>query len=282
MRIQDVIDVMEAHHTRFDPTARTCDGVIAGDPTQECTGVALTCCPTAAVIRQAAERGCNLVICHEPTFFDGYDATDWLAGNAVYAAKRALISQTGVTIYRNHDHLHSDRPDGIFGGVTRRLGWEPYALGEALEFMPGCCFELPPTTVGEVAAHLRGVLHIEGIRIIGDPAMEVTRVGFTFHYSGSEMDKRCIQFIEENDMQVIIPGEVVDWTIGEYVQDALSLGFRRALLNVGHFNWEEPGMEAMAEWLSEDLRHGVPVTFIQSGNQYRWIGERLEEGKTWR
>ena len=271
MRIQDVIDVMEAHHTNFDPTARTCDGVITGNPSKECTGVALTCCPTAEVIRQAAEQGCNLIICHEPTFFDGHDATDWLADNAVYAAKRELIDQTGITIYRNHDHLHSDRPDGIFSGVTRKLGWEDYAMGETLEFMPGCCFELSPTTVGEVASHLMEVLHIDGIRIIGDPAMEVTRVGFTFHYFGAEMDKRCIQFIEENDMQVIIPGEVVDWTIGEYVQDAISLGLKRALLNVGHFNWEEPGMEAMAEWLEEDLGQSVPVAFIQSGNQYQWL-----------
>ena len=39
----------------------------------------------------------------------------------------------------------------------------------------------------------------------------------------------------------------------------------------GHFNWEEPGMEGVAEWLAEDLKHAVPVLFIQSGNQYRWL-----------
>ena len=118
------------------------------------------------------------------------------------------------------------------------------------------------------------VLRIDGVRIIGDPDMEVTRVGFTFHFSGGPIDQKNIRFIEENDMQVIIPGEVVDWTIGEYVQDALTLGKKRALLNVGHFNWEEPGMEAMAAWLAEDLRHVVPVRFLQSGNQYAWLARK--------
>ena len=271
MKIQDVIRVMEAHHTNYTARERTCDGVIVGDPEKECTGVAVTCCPTAEVIRQAAAGGYNFVLCHEPTFFGGYDTTDWLEGNSVYLAKKALIEETGVTIYRNHDHLHSDQPDGIFNGVTRLLGWEQYAVEKPLRFMPGCCFELPPTTVGAVAEHLMKVLHIDGIRILGDARMEVTRVGFTFHFFGNAMDERCLQFIDEHDMQVIIPGEIVDWTIGEYVQDAISLGIKRALLNVGHFNWEEPGMAAVAQWLDEDLGHAVPVKFFQSGNQYRWL-----------
>ena len=38
MRIQDVIELMEARHAHFDPAARTCDGVIAGDPSAECAG----------------------------------------------------------------------------------------------------------------------------------------------------------------------------------------------------------------------------------------------------
>ena len=57
----------------------------------------------------------------------------------------------------------------------------------------------------------------------------------------------------------------------EYVQDALALGKKRALLTPGHFNWEEPGMAYMAEWLPTVIGEEVPVKFIQSGNQYRWV-----------
>ncbi len=269
MNIKKVIEIMVAHHTRFDPTRPTCDGVIAGDIFNECTGVALTCCPTAQVIRQAADQRCNLLICHEPTFFDGWDKTDWLDGDPVYLAKRALLEKTGMTVYRNHDHLHSDRPDGIFTGVTKKLGWEEYALSD--EFMPGCCFQLPPTTVAGVAEQLARAMHIGGMRIIGDPDMEVERAAVVFHFLGTDMDKEVLRFVKENGVQVLIPGEVVDWTVGEYVQDGLFFGQKLALLNPGHFNWEEPGMEYIAQWLADALGGEVPVKFFQSGNQYKWL-----------
>ncbi len=269
MTIAKVIEIMEAHHKNFEPAQPTCDGVIAGDTSKECTGVALTCCPTAQVIRQAAQQGCNFIICHEPTFFDGWDRTDWLEGDSVYLAKKALLEETGMTVYRNHDHLHSDRPDGIFTGVAKKLGWEAYALSD--EYMPGCCFELPPTTVKGVAEQLAWAMHIDGIRVIGEPDMEVKRAAVVFHFLGGDMDRECLRFVREHDVQVIIPGEVVDWTVGEYVQDGLFLGQKLALLNPGHFNWEEPGMEYMAQWLEKDLGGAVPVRFIQSGNQYQWL-----------
>lgn len=269
MTIAKIMEIMEAHHKWFDSSQPTCDGVIVGDTSRECTGVALTCCPTAQVIRQAAEQGCNFLICHEPTFFEGRDQSDWLEDDPVYLAKKALLEETGMTIYRNHDHLHSDRPDGIFTGVVKKLGWEKYALSD--EFMPGCCFSMPSTTVSGVAEQLARAMHIDGIRIIGDPDMEVERAAVVFHFLGGDMDKESLRFIKENNVQVIIPGEVVDWTIGEYVQDGLFLGQKLALLNPGHFNWEEPGMEYMAEWLADDLGGTVPVHFIQSGNQYKWL-----------
>ena len=75
-------------------------------------------------------------------------------------------------------------------------------------------------------------------------------------------------------MQVIIPGETVDWTVVEYVADSVALGKKRALINPGHFNWEEPGMEYMAQWLPQVIGDQVPVKFIQSGNQFLWRKRR--------
>ncbi len=269
MKIKEIIEKMEAYHAPLDPDKRTCDGVIVGDSEQECTGIVTTCCPTAAVIAKAAEMRCNFIICHEPTFFDGWDEVDWLQDNQVYLEKKALLDRTGMVIYRNHDHLHGDSPDGIFSGLVKMLGWEKYSAVEG--FMPGSFYNLPQTTVRQVAADLARVMGIDGIRIIGDPEMEVTRAGILFHFLGGEMDRVCIDYIEKNDIQVIIPGEVIDWTIGEYVQDALTLGKKRALLNPGHFNWEEPGMAYMAEWLPGVIGGETPVTFVQSGNNFRWL-----------
>ena len=52
--------------------------------------------------------GFNLIITHEPTFYDHYDKTDALAaeGDPVYAAKAALIKKQGLVIWRFHDYWH--------------------------------------------------------------------------------------------------------------------------------------------------------------------------------
>ncbi len=272
MKICEIVKKMEAYHVHYTDREKTCDGIICGDDQKECTGIAVTCCPTAAVIKKAAAMGYNFIICHEPTFFDGWDDTQWLKENHVYQEKKKLIDETGMVIYRNHDHLHSDKPDGIFSGLIKLLGWESYKQGDG--FFPDSYYVLPETTVEEVAWHLEKVMGIDGVRIIGDPKMKVTRVSISAHYMATEWDKLGIESIDKNNIELIIPGEIIDWTIGEYVQDSIALGKNRALINVGHFNLEEPGMEYMSQWLPQVIGDETPVTFIQSGNSFGWIGKQ--------
>ena len=75
----------------------------------------------------------------------------------------------------------------------------------------------------------------------------------------------------ETTVDVIMPGEVIDWTVLSYVRDALELGKCRAVINPGHFNWEELGMKYAADWLGELLQGEVPVRYVPSGDMYRFI-----------
>jgi len=270
VKISELLAKLEAYHTPLDESRRTCDGIIYGNPEQECIGVVTTCCSTAAVIRKAAEMGYNLIITHEPTFFDGWDETDWLQEDTVYQAKKKLLDKTDIVVYRNHDRLHGDSPDGIFSGLIRSLRWEKYTVDMGSKVF-GYRFLLPETTVADVARHVADTMHIDGIRILGDPAMKVTRVGIAAHFLGTDVDRHGIGFVNDFDCELLIPGEIIDWTIGEYIADANALGLKKAVLNVGHFNLEEPGMEHMARWLPDVIGEEAPVTFIQSGNSYRWL-----------
>ena len=173
MKIADILAKLEAHHRPLDPSRRTCDGVRYGDIQKECTGIVVTCCSMASVIEKAAQLNANLVITHEPTFFDGWEETDWLQDNKVYLAKKALLDQTGIVVYRNHDRLHGEKPDGIFSGVVRELGWEQYAVED--DERPGFKYVLPETTVREVARHMATTLNIPGMRILGDADMKITQ-----------------------------------------------------------------------------------------------------------
>src|SRR5947207_1778121 len=124
------------------PFPNTVDTVKIGDPRQKMTGIAVTFLATVAVIEQAIQRGANLIIAHEPTFYHHLDATGWLEGDSVYAAKRRLLEEHGIVIWRFHDYLHSLQPDPTTTGILRALDWTPYALPESLHIC-----HLPPRSL---------------------------------------------------------------------------------------------------------------------------------------
>ena len=68
----------------------------------------------------------------------------------------------------------------------------------------------------------------------------------------------------------LIPGEIIDWTVVSYIRDAAQLGMHKALIQTGHFNLEEPGMQYMAEKLA-GLVPELPVQFIPSGDPYYFV-----------
>jgi hypothetical protein len=59
---------------------------------------------------RAAAAGDNLIITHEPTFFDHLDISGQLPkkdDDPVLVAKRKFIAEHGLVIWRFHDHWHA-------------------------------------------------------------------------------------------------------------------------------------------------------------------------------
>src|SRR5690349_17539565 len=101
--IQQAIDtILEA--AAVQPLPETVDTFKTGDASQQLTGIVTTFLATAKVISRAAELGANLIITHEPTFYSHLDETDWLQNDPVYAAKRSLLDQNGIAVWRFHDY----------------------------------------------------------------------------------------------------------------------------------------------------------------------------------
>lgn len=268
MTIQQVIDRILAYHPGIgEREAITCDTLKCGDPNAECTGIVTTCTPTVAVIRKAAELGYNLIIPHEPTFYSHMDETDWLIGRIdVYDEKRKLLDDNGIAVWRDHDHIHAHRPDGIFTGVVKKLGWENYVVGSTDDPMH---FELPQTTVRELAKFLKETLHLNAVRVVGNVDAACSKVAFAGHIYSDIKDSKFTELLDQAD--VIIPGEMIDWTTASYARDAAQLGKNKAILQIGHFNWEEPGMEYAPVWLHNILGPDVPIQFIASGDPYQYV-----------
>ena len=46
------------------------------------------------------------------------------------------------------------------------------------------------------------------------------------------------------------------------------LGMDKAIIGMGHFNLEEPGMEYMMTYLPTAIKAEIPCAYIQSGDMY--------------
>ncbi len=285
MKKQEVIDRILAYHPQL-PDYRGCDDWKAGDRDSQCTGVATALSPTMNVIRRTAELGANLIVVHEPTFYTSLDEPGWFEDfpNQVYEEKQRLLEEHGISVWRDHDHMHAHDPDGIFTGVLKYMGWAENARAEASDASPFSHFlvDIPETTVEELCRSIKETLGLNGLRYVGDPAARVKSlalVGHLYPMGGRALRRDgkpkeySVQIIDtlERKADVILPGEVIDWTVLSYVRDAAQQGRAKAVINMGHFNWEELGMRYAQEWLSRLLEERLPVTYVPSGDMYRYI-----------
>ena len=276
MLISEVIDGVKAYCGHdwggpiMDDTTR--DQVLWGPVDVECTGIVTTCFASADVIRQAHARGANLIICHEALFWNHGDHTCWLAGNKTFAAKRALLEECGITVWRLHDHIHSGIPedgrlvDGIFMGLADKLGWRDYVRGDTARPME---FEIPETSAGELARFLVGRLGLAGTRIVGDADARVRTVLVPMHLIGQFDNATTARM--DSGFDCLVTMEATDFTTSEYVRDSAQLGLGKAMICIGHFNVEEPGMEYMLRWLPRAIGADVPVSFVASGDPWTYV-----------
>ncbi|HOT90107.1 MAG TPA: Nif3-like dinuclear metal center hexameric protein [Anaerolineae bacterium] len=259
--IQSVIDAI-LREIPGAPLADTVDTFKSGDPTQPVTGIVTTFLASYAVIQRAVELGANLIITHEPTFYNHLDETGWLANDPIYRAKRALLDEHGIVVWRFHDHWHMHQPDGIMIGVARALGWEACLPDASIPL-----FTLPETTVDALAAELKAKLGITAVRLVGNPAMSCRRVGVMVGAAGGTWQ---IGFMSGQEMDVLVTGEIHEWETCEYVRDAIAQGRRLALIVIGHANSEEPGMAYLVEWLRARVPD-VPITHVPVGDPFRFV-----------
>lgn len=238
---------------------QTVDTFKDGDPATTVTGIAVTMMATFDVIRRAVAAGANLIITHEPTFYDHFDKLDALEGDAVTTAKRAFIRENHVVVLRMHDHWHRRHPDGIATGMARALAWEQHRDPQS-EYL----FTLPETTLGALAASIRQRLGAPTLRVVGDSTLRVTRVALVPGAAGFALHRQALQ---RNDVDVVVIGEAHEWETVEYVADAITAGKKKALIITGHIPSEQAGMEEFARWLGTFLTD-VPVTFVAAADPF--------------
>jgi putative NIF3 family GTP cyclohydrolase 1 type 2 len=226
----------------------------AGKPDTAVRGIATSGMSTFDVLRRAAAAGKNFVITHEPTFYNDRDVTTTLQSDPVYVAKQKFIAEHDLVIWRFHDHAHMMRPDPLVAGSARALGWTQYASPTDPRL-----YVLPETTLGELATAVARKLSDRGIRIVGDPAMKVSRIVLGPGYGIPALSAT---------VDVSIGGEISEsGSNTEYALDAAAAGQPKGMIMLGHMMSEDHGMQEVAEWLRTFLSD-VPIAFIPAGEPF--------------
>jgi putative NIF3 family GTP cyclohydrolase 1 type 2 len=244
----------------------TVDTFKAGNPDTPVNGVAVTMMATMDVLQRASAKGLNFVITHEPTFYAHLDTPEGIPeSDAVWAEKRAFIEKHGMVVWRFHDHWHMRKPDGIEAGNVHALGWEKFQRADN-QYL----FVIPETTLQELAKQVSQKLGSSVVRVVGDPAVKITKVAFSPGAAGSP---REIHALEQDDVQVLMVGETREWETVEYAADAVSEGRKKALIVIGHIPSEQPGMEECARWLKGFVKD-VPVEFMPARQPFWTVSEK--------
>ena len=263
---QEVIAAIQ-EHVGVPWKTQTVDTFKAGNPETRVTGIAVTMMATLDVLQRAAAKGENLVITHEPTFYNHLDRPEGMDENdAVWKEKREFIEKNGLVVWRFHDHWHLRTPDGILAGVVKSLGWEKYQSAENPHL-----FTVPEITLEKLAADVAKQLDTPVLRVVGNPAMKVTKLALSPGSAGFERETHAL---EMENVEVLLVGETREWETVEYAADAVTEGKRKALIVIGHVPSEQAGMEECARWLKIFVKN-VPVEFVPTKQPFWTLEQRM-------
>ncbi|HEY4650236.1 MAG TPA: Nif3-like dinuclear metal center hexameric protein, partial [Pontibacter sp.] len=112
-KIKDIVRVLEA----YAPPAyqESYDNAVlqTGDPEAKANGVLLALDCTEAVLDEAIEKGCNMVVAHHPVIFKGLKS---LTGKTYVERTIIKAIQHNIAIYASHTNL-----DSVHNGVNAKI-----------------------------------------------------------------------------------------------------------------------------------------------------------------
>ena len=238
--------------------AGTCDTCKAGDPEKEVKKVGTCLTATPDVIRAASAWGADLLITHEPTFYNHMDERD---ASALSNMKFELVSSSGMVIWRYHDSIHFRTTDHISEGFLKKMGWSD--LGD---FDGNMTFILhKPKTPVDIAREISEKLNIRHPRIVGKTDGQITKIGL---FLGHRSHNECYQPFVDSDLQLGISGELCEWYDCEPVRDCAQFGLQKTLIILGHAASERDGMEYLAGEIT--AKYGLEAKYFDCGEIYTY------------
>lgn len=229
LTVQQVYDFINERAPFETQLAFDNSGLLVGHPDNEVTGVHFALDVTNHVIDEAIANGANLIVTHHPMMFS---AIKRLVETDYQAKLLCRLIRAGISLISAHTNL-DQAPGGCNDVLAQTIGLTDIE-GEGFVRVGA----LPhPMTAVELAAHIGEKLG-DVVRVMGDPAAVITRVGMC---SGSGADEWPAAAVM--GAQSFLTGEVKH----HIALEASDAGV--VMLEAGHHATEEPGIFALAKAL---------------------------------
>ena len=113
-KIKDITQYLEGIAPKAYQETYDNSGLLTGNPDDKVRGVLLTLDTTEAVVKEAVEKQCNLIISHHPIIFKGLKS---LTGKNYVERTILAAIKNNIAIYAIHTNL-----DSVSSGVNKKLG----------------------------------------------------------------------------------------------------------------------------------------------------------------
>ena len=251
----------------LDPQARgpnSPDGLICGDLEAEIRAVGTTWMASMQVLEDAAARGINLIVTHEPTFwYHGTPRRPELKACEQYQVdvsfKTRFVAEHGITVLRAHNCWDLYPKHGIEAALQTALG-----LPDPVHYFGGYhhLYEVPKTNLQELARHCKEKMGLASVRVSGDLAKPVQRVVMAY---GSSSSTAAYYRFWKQGADAVISGEQSEWAV---IRPAIDMGI--GVIELGHSNTEAFGMQSMAQLLKGHFP-GVRIEYLPTGDSFQYV-----------
>ena len=243
MKVKDILEHFISRADWVNPE-NTVDRVIIGDPEKDVKRCLVTWMPGFSAVRHAVEESYDLLLCHEPTFWN--HKNDNPANNPYTQEKYTYIKNAGLTILRNHDCWDRWPDIGI-----------PFAWAQFLDFASAPAvlgnrdyqhrYDIDPVSVESFArkvAQKCSQIGEPSVQVTGDLNKIVSKIGIGTGCAckiEDYMDMGCDCFVVCDDGSCYWSG----------IQMAEDMGY--PVIRVNHGTSEEPGMVTLTRYINENL-----------------------------
>lgn len=121
MKIKDLIKYLETIAPSMYQESYDNSGLIVGNSNTTIEGVLICLDSTEAIIEEAIEKGCNMVIAHHPIVFKGlkrFNGNNYVERTIIKAIKH------DIAIYAIHTNLDNVYTNGVNGKIAEKIGLE--------------------------------------------------------------------------------------------------------------------------------------------------------------